>query len=232
MSGLLEKDICLLLKGHRNTMILFLMICVFLGLSQTDTFILGYFPFLMIVLLIGTLSCDEADNGLPFLFTLPIDRKLYIREIPVLRGRNRSIVCPRLGVIPGIPAGARRFECIWCSLGKCGNDTGLSGGIFHHHFHHDSGADQMRSRKRTGHDGRNLFSVCRCDSVCAESRRRSDTGSNHGADWHHYGHNSGPGRNFYCRHRGFADFVPDQCRIYGETGILEKTKDVRFHFKT
>lgn len=24
MSGLLEKDICLLLKGHRNTMILFL----------------------------------------------------------------------------------------------------------------------------------------------------------------------------------------------------------------
>lgn len=80
MSGLLEKDICLLLKGHRNTMILFLMICVFLGLSQTETFILGYFPFLMIVLLIGTLSCDEADNGLPFLFTLPIDRKLYIRE--------------------------------------------------------------------------------------------------------------------------------------------------------
>ena len=70
MSGLLEKDICLLLKGHRNTMILFLMICVFLGLSQTDTFILGYFPFLMIVLLIGTLSCDEADNGLPFLLSL------------------------------------------------------------------------------------------------------------------------------------------------------------------
>lgn len=29
MSGLLEKDICLLLKGHRNTMILFLMICVY-----------------------------------------------------------------------------------------------------------------------------------------------------------------------------------------------------------
>lgn len=80
MSGLLEKDICLLLKGHRNTMILFLMICVFLGLSQTDTFILGYFPFLMLVLLIGTFSCDETDNGLPFLFTFPIDRKMYIRE--------------------------------------------------------------------------------------------------------------------------------------------------------
>ena len=61
MSGLLEKDICLLLKGHRNTMILFLMICVFLGLSQTDTFILGYFPFLMIVLLITDCrSCSHS----------------------------------------------------------------------------------------------------------------------------------------------------------------------------
>ena len=63
MSGLLEKDICLLLKGHRNTMILFLMICVFLGLSQTDTFILGYFPFLMIVLLIGTLSMNPTTDS-------------------------------------------------------------------------------------------------------------------------------------------------------------------------
>ncbi len=30
MSGLLEKDICLLLKGHSKTMILFIMICVVL----------------------------------------------------------------------------------------------------------------------------------------------------------------------------------------------------------
>ena len=28
MSGLLEKDICLLLRGHRNMLILFFMICV------------------------------------------------------------------------------------------------------------------------------------------------------------------------------------------------------------
>lgn len=42
MSGLLEKDICLLLRGHRNMLILFFMICVFLGLGQPGTFILGY----------------------------------------------------------------------------------------------------------------------------------------------------------------------------------------------
>ena len=34
MSGLLEKDICLLLRGHRNMLILFFMICEFLGLGQ------------------------------------------------------------------------------------------------------------------------------------------------------------------------------------------------------
>ena len=43
MSGLLEKDICLrAVRGHRNMLILFFMICVFLGLGQPGTFILGY----------------------------------------------------------------------------------------------------------------------------------------------------------------------------------------------
>ena len=53
MSGLLEKDICLLLRGHRNMLILFFMICVFLGLGQPGTFILGYLPSLMLVVLIS-----------------------------------------------------------------------------------------------------------------------------------------------------------------------------------
>ena len=43
MSGLLEKDICLLLRGHRNMLILFFMICVFLGLGQPGTFIRATF---------------------------------------------------------------------------------------------------------------------------------------------------------------------------------------------
>ena len=79
MSGLLEKDFCLL-KSNRKTLALFLALAAVISLSQTDTFILGYFPFLMIIMLTGTISYDEMDNGFPFLFTLPIDRKLYIRE--------------------------------------------------------------------------------------------------------------------------------------------------------
>ena len=79
MSGLLEKDFCLL-KSNRKTLFLFLALAVVISLSQTDTFILGYFPFLMIIMLTGTISYDEMDNGFPFLFALPVERKMYIRE--------------------------------------------------------------------------------------------------------------------------------------------------------
>ena len=186
MSGLLEKDICLLLKGHRNTMILFLMICVFLGLSQTDTFILGYFPFLMIVLLIGTLSCDEADNGLPFLFTLPIDRKLYIRE--------KYLFCVAGTVVSFVLAWA--LYLVSLLVHGVSNVSGV--------LSENAGMIPVFLA---------VFFITISIMIPVQIK-------------------CGPGRNFYCRHRGFADFVPDQCRIYGETGILEKTKDVRFHFKT
>ncbi len=78
MSGLLQKDLCLL-KSNRKTLVLFLALAVVISLGQTNTFILGYFPFLMIIMLTGTISYDEMDNGFPFLFT-PFDRKMYIRE--------------------------------------------------------------------------------------------------------------------------------------------------------
>lgn len=79
MRGLLEKDICLL-KASRQTIVLFFLLAVVLGMGQTNTFILGYLPFFMIVLLTGTISYDEMDHGFSFLFTLPVDRKTYIRE--------------------------------------------------------------------------------------------------------------------------------------------------------
>ena len=230
MSGLLEKDICLLLRGHRNMLILFFMICVFLGLGQPGTFILGYLPSLMLVVLIGTFSCDESDNGFPFLFTLPIDRKTYIQEKYVfcVGGTVVSFVdC--LGVIHGISGGARCFESVRSSAGKCGNDPGLSGCIFHCPFGDDPGADQIWSRKCTGSDGGNLLFLCRCGSVCAENCRRSDAGSDRGAAWHHHGKRSWTGGNFCGKHRSCADFVWDQCKIYGETGDLEKFKDAGFH---
>lgn len=50
-----------------------------------------------------------------------------------------------------------------------------------------------------------------------------------GAAWHHHGKRSWTGGNFCGKHRSCADFVWDQCKIYGETGDLEKFKDAGFH---
>ena len=79
MRGLLEKDIRLLLHS-KQTFLCFIAITIILGVTQKNTFVLGYSTFLMAALLVSTLSYDEMNHGLAFLFTLPIDRKMYVRE--------------------------------------------------------------------------------------------------------------------------------------------------------
>ena len=79
MAGLLEKDIRLI-WGNRQSPLLFFALAVVLGFSQDGTFILGYFPFVIIILIINTIAYDELDNGFQFLMTLPINAKTYVRE--------------------------------------------------------------------------------------------------------------------------------------------------------
>lgn len=79
MAGLLEKDIRLI-WGNRQSLLLFFALAVVLGFSQDGTFILGYLPFVIIILIINTIAYDELDNGFQFLMTLPINAKTYVRE--------------------------------------------------------------------------------------------------------------------------------------------------------
>ena len=79
MRGLLEKDIRLLMHS-KQTFLCFISIAIVLGVTQKNTFMLGYSTFLIAALLVSTLSYDELDHGFAFLFTLPIDRKMYVRE--------------------------------------------------------------------------------------------------------------------------------------------------------
>ena len=79
MAGLLEKDIRLI-WGNRQSLLLFFALAVVLGFSQDGTFILGYFPFVIIILIINTIAYDELDNGFQFLMTLPINAQTYVRE--------------------------------------------------------------------------------------------------------------------------------------------------------
>lgn len=79
MRGLLEKDIRLLLHS-KQTFLCFIAIAIVLGVTQKNTFMLGYYTFLIAALLASTIYYDELDHGFAFLFTLPIDRKMYVRE--------------------------------------------------------------------------------------------------------------------------------------------------------
>lgn len=79
MRGLLEKDIRLLMHS-KQTFVCFIALAIVLGITQKSTFMLGYLTFLISAILVSTLSYDEMDHGFAFLFTLPINRKIYVRE--------------------------------------------------------------------------------------------------------------------------------------------------------
>lgn len=76
MAGLLLKDYYLLFQ-RKQSLVLFVALCLIIGFSIGGTFIAGYMSFLSAILVCSTISYDEADNGLLFLMTLPADRRDY-----------------------------------------------------------------------------------------------------------------------------------------------------------
>ena len=83
MAGLFVKDMRLILR-NKPYVVLFILLTIMLGFSQEGTFILGYFPYAMMILNINTIGYDELDNGYQFLMTLPINAKTYVREKYIL----------------------------------------------------------------------------------------------------------------------------------------------------
>ena len=79
MRGLIEKDLRLTLS-RKQTLIIFCVMALVMGLSMDGSFIVGYLTMLSTITAVGTISYDEFDNSLAFLMTLPFDRKTYVRE--------------------------------------------------------------------------------------------------------------------------------------------------------
>ena len=79
MSGLLQKDICIL-KQRSQGIALILVIGIIMALSSEGTFVIGYLTMLSAILTISTVSYDEFDNGFEFLLTLPFTKKQYVIE--------------------------------------------------------------------------------------------------------------------------------------------------------
>ncbi len=79
MLGLIEKDLRLTL-ARKQTLLIFFVVAMIIGISVEGSFIIGYLTMLGTILAVGTISYDEYDNGFAFLMTLPFDRKTYVRE--------------------------------------------------------------------------------------------------------------------------------------------------------
>lgn len=79
MAGLIEKDLRIILQ-RKQTLLLFVLVALFMGFTTEGSFIIGWMSIIGITLATGTISYDELDNGMIFLFTLPIDKKTYVKE--------------------------------------------------------------------------------------------------------------------------------------------------------
>ncbi len=79
MLGLIEKDFRLTL-ARKQTLLVFLVLAVIMGISMDGPFVIGYFTMLGTIMAVGTISYDEFDNGFAFLMTLPFERKTYVKE--------------------------------------------------------------------------------------------------------------------------------------------------------
>lgn len=76
MKGLLIKDFKLLKKRG----IFLLLLVILFATTGRSEFVVGLASLIMGVFSITTISYDEFENGMPFIFTLPVRRKDYVRE--------------------------------------------------------------------------------------------------------------------------------------------------------
>ena len=79
MKGLVIKDLRLAIQ-RRQTLLIYLILSVIMGMSLDAGFVIAYMTMLMGIIASGTISYDEYDNGFPFLFSLPVDCKTYVAE--------------------------------------------------------------------------------------------------------------------------------------------------------
>ena len=80
--GLLEKDFRLLFRQGGNLFLVLAFVALFFVLTGKTgaTFIAMYIPSVMAIYSGNTISYDENGHGYTYLFALPVNKKIYVRE--------------------------------------------------------------------------------------------------------------------------------------------------------
>lgn len=100
MKALFIQDIRYMLT-QKSFLVLIALVGIVLALTQNDNyiFVIGYLGFMGMITGMMSLTMDDQSNGLTFLFSLPIDRRVYVREkyiFIVLMGVSFSIFATAL----------------------------------------------------------------------------------------------------------------------------------------
>ena len=91
MKGLLIKDLKLMTRQKSMLFMVLAIIVFFPALEMDPGFIVTYAMILLLFMTVSTVSYDDFDNGMPFIFTLPVDRKTYVLEKYVL-GLSAAVI--------------------------------------------------------------------------------------------------------------------------------------------
>lgn len=95
MKGLLIKDFQLSLLNIRMLVII-CVVSIFITSSSTGSasFVISYVTIIFFMFVLTSISYDETDHSISFLFTLPISRKTYVREKYIF-----SLICGMIGLV-------------------------------------------------------------------------------------------------------------------------------------
>lgn len=80
MKGLLIKDFKLLKNQKQFFLTVSMMGIIFLVVSNNPDFVISYITIMISIFTLNTISYDQYNNGMAYLFTLPITRKEYVGE--------------------------------------------------------------------------------------------------------------------------------------------------------
>ena len=81
MKALFIQDLRYMLT-QKSFLVLIAIVGIVLALTQNDNyiFVIGYLGFMGMITGMMSVTMDDQSNGLTFLFSLPIDRRVYVRE--------------------------------------------------------------------------------------------------------------------------------------------------------
>ena len=105
--GLLEKDFRLFFRQGGNLFLVLVFVALFFILTgkKAAAFIAMYIPSVLAIYSGNTISYDENGHGYTYLFSLPINRKIYVREkyifsfIMTVCGWGMGVICAGIMVL-------------------------------------------------------------------------------------------------------------------------------------